>query len=127
MDLGAKQDEKGDTNMKRICLALIFCSVILASSGARASLIGQCNALLGQFFGDAYQVVNGIDVGPNCDFLLGQVNDFVAAGCVPLLDSGQLFNAHIRPDLPPIQAICGALVCDCGFTVPECSAVVSCL
>ena len=89
-------------------------------------MIGQCDSLLAKFFGASHQVVNGIDVGPNCDALLGRINDFVDAGCIPLLDSGQLFSAHIRPDHSLIQAVCGALNCDCGFDVPECVGAVSC-
>jgi hypothetical protein len=111
--------------MKRVLLAVLL-SFVFFSSSAMASMIGQCNALLGKFFGASHQVVNGIDVGPNCDALSGRINDFVDAGCVPLLDSGQLFIAHMRPDLPLPQALCGALVCDCAFVIPECDGVVSC-
>jgi hypothetical protein len=81
---------------------------------------------LAKFFGAEHQVVNGIEVEGNCNDLLGRINDFVNAGCVPLLDSGQLFSAHLRPDHSLLQVTCTALTCDCGFIIPECDGVVSC-
>jgi hypothetical protein len=112
--------------MKRTLMALVFSGLLLNSSGAMGSTIGQCDALLAKFFGASHQVVNGIDVEGNCNDLLGRINDFVNAGCVPLLDSGQLFSAHVRPDHSLIQAVCSALNCDCGFGVLECVGVVDC-
>jgi len=112
--------------MKRALRALVFAGVFLNSSGAMASMIGQCDALLAKFFGAEQQVFNGVDVAGNCNDLLGRINDFVNAGCVPLFDSGQLFSGHIRPDLPLPQRACTALNCICGFGVPECVGVVDC-
>jgi hypothetical protein len=113
--------------MKRALMALAFSGLLLNSSGAMASTIGQCNALLAKFFGHEQQVVHGIDVEGNCNDLVVRINDFINAGCVPLFDSGQLASGHIRPDLPFPQAACTALICDCGFIIPECDGVVSCL
>jgi hypothetical protein len=106
--------------MKRALLAVVFLGSVLAASSATASMIGQCNALLGKFLGAEHQVVNGIDVAGNCNELGGRLNDFVNAGCVPLLDDGELFTGHIRADLPLIQSACTALCVDCRFQIPEC-------
>jgi len=112
--------------MKRALLAVVFFGLSLNVSGAMASMIGRCDALLAKFFGDEQQVVNGIDIEGNCNDLLVRINDFIDAGCRPLFDSGQLASAHIRPDLPFPQAACTALNCVCGFGVAECVGVVDC-
>jgi hypothetical protein len=101
-------------------LVAVFLGLVMVGSSATASMIGECDALLAQSLGADFQVVNGIDVAGNCIDLAGRVIDFVNAGCVPLLDSGQLFTAHIKGNLPFIQSVCGALCDGCGFQVPEC-------
>jgi len=111
--------------MKRALPALVLCGFFLNSSGAMASMIGRCDALASKLIGDEQQVVRGAD-GGNCTDLLGQVNDFANAGCVPLLDSGQLYLSHLRLDHSLIQTVCTALNCVCGFGIPECAGVVEC-
>jgi len=111
--------------MKRTLMVLVFSGLLLNSSGAIASMIGQCDALAAQVIGEEQQVVRGAD-GGNCNDVLGGLIDFVNAGCVPLLDSGQLFVSHLRLDHSLIQTICGALNCVCGLGVPECVGVVTC-
>ena len=108
--------------MKRSLLALVFSGLLLNSSGALASMIGECDALAAKLIGDEQQVARGVD-GGNCNGLLGQVVDFVNADCVPLLDSGQLYTAHLRLDHSLIQTACSALNCVCGFGIPECVGV----
>ena len=111
--------------MKRALMALVFSGFLLNSSGAMANMIGQCDALAAKVIGEEQRVVRGAD-GGNCNDTLGGLNDFVNAGCVPLLDSGQLFLSHLRLDHSLIQTVCGALNCSCGFGVPECVGVVDC-
>jgi hypothetical protein len=106
--------------MKRALLALVFSGLFLNSSSAMASVISQCDALLAKLLGVEAQVFNEIDVADNCSTLFERLTDFINAGCVPLFDSGQLFSAHIRPDLPLAQRACTALNCDCGLDIPEC-------
>jgi hypothetical protein len=112
--------------MKRALLALIFSGLLLNSSGAMAvSMIGQCDALAAKLIGNEQQLARGVD-GATCNDLGVQVDDFVNAGCVPLLDAGQLYVSHLRLDHSLIQTGCTALNCVCGFEVPECFGVVSC-
>ena len=111
--------------MKRALMTLVFSGLLLNSSGAMASMIGQCDALAAQVIGEEQQVVRGAD-GGNCNDVLGGLNDFVNAECVPLLDSGQLFLSHLRLDHSLIQTVCGALNCVCEFDIPECVGVVEC-
>jgi len=111
--------------MKRLSAILSFVGLLFTASATRAGLVGTCNSLLGRLEGNYYRVLQGNTA--QCSDLLSTINDFVATGCVPLLDAGELFTANIpSPDLPPIQATCTALNCDCGFNVPECVGVVSC-
>jgi hypothetical protein len=104
--------------MKRALMALVFSGLLLNSSGAMASMIGHCDALAAKVIGEEQQVVRGAD-GGNCNDIAGGLNDFVNAGCVPLLDSGQLFLSHLRLDHSLIQTVCGELNCVCGFGIPE--------
>ena len=112
--------------MKRAALmALLFSGLLLISSGAMASMIGQCNALAAHLTGDEQRVVRGAD-GGNCSDLLAEVGEFVSAGCVPLLDAGQLYVSHLRLDHALIQTSCTALNCVCGFGILECVGVADC-
>jgi len=111
--------------MKRALMALVFSGLLLNSSGAMASMIGQCDALAAKLTGEEQKLVKGAD-GGNCADLFRKVSDFVNAGCVPLLDSGQLYVSHLRLDHSLIQTGCTALNCICGFGVPECVGVVDC-
>jgi len=110
--------------MKRVAATLAFVGLLFIAPAARADLVGICNSLLGHLAGNEFRVLQGNTA--QCSDLAATINDIVETGCVPLLDSGQLFVAHIRSDLPLVQAACTALVCDCGFVIPECGGVVSC-
>jgi hypothetical protein len=112
--------------MKRALMTLVFSGLLLNSSGAMASMIGQCDALAAKFTGAEQQVANGINVEGNCTALAGRLFDFGSAGCVPLLDSGQLYISHLRLDHSLIQNACTALNCVCGFEIVECVGVVDC-
>jgi hypothetical protein len=111
--------------MKRALMTLVFSGLLLNGSGAMASMIGQCDALAAKLIGDEQRVFRGAD-GGNCNDLLGEVNDFVSAGCVPLLDAGELYIAHLRLDHSLIQTACSALNCVCALGIPECVGVVDC-
>jgi len=110
--------------MKRIAPVLSLVAVLLSAPGVRADLVGICNSLLGRMAGDWERVLQGNT--DRCADLGATGTEFGQTGCVPLLDSGQLFISNIAPGLPLPQAACTALVCECGFVVPECNGVVSC-
>jgi hypothetical protein len=65
---------------------------------------------------DWHRVIKG-DLD-QCSDLATTIGEFVAGGCVPLLDTGQLF-------INQIQAACRA-DCDCGIVVAECAGIVDC-
>ena len=48
--------------MKRALMALVFSGLLLNSSGAMASMIGQCNALLAKFSGAGLITRFGIEI-----------------------------------------------------------------
>jgi len=111
--------------MKRTVVALFFTGFLLNGSGAMASMIGRCDALASKLIGGEQRIFRGVD-GGSCSDLFAEVIDFVDAGCVPLLDSGQLYLSHLRLDHSLLQTGCSALNCVCGFEIPECADVVSC-
>src|SRR5262245_42954045 len=110
--------------MKRLVSIVSLLGLLAIVSPTHADLVGFCDSLIGRMAGNWYRVLQGNTA--QCSDLGTVLGTFVTAGCVPLLDSGQLFTAHIRSDLPPVQAACTALVCECGFIIPECSGVVTC-
>ena len=117
--------------MRRILSVFCLAGVLFGASNTSADLTGACNSLLGRMAGDWHRVVVQGDVD-QCTDLAMTIGDFVAAGCVPLLDAGDLFvtdiivHSSMGTDQSLIQAACQA-DCDCGIVIPECAGVVDCV